>query len=353
MACFGKPECQVIGGDNFAADGTPGDPFDGCNGHGTFVASRAAGRASAGLNFVGAAPEAKIRAYKVFSCDETGAFDAVIAALVAAFNDGVDVLNLSLGDVGGFNSDPTSKVVTRIVSKGVAVVVSAGNDGEEGAFYAHTPASADSVVSVGSIENVGLATFSIFAQGVSDGEKEVSLLALDPFSVPEGKLSLKIIGPSLSDLDGCDPDAVAAAGPFNNSVVLVSRSNCPKTATPRPGKFRSILDNGGRYVLAYAKTPPFGISYTHSIYPGLQAATISRADGAYLKQQIGSGHAVEIDFSRQVFALKPNSANGGRMCASSTQTPTWDMTGISLSAPGGNVLGAYPFSEFPGPDGLK
>ncbi len=51
-ACFGKPECQVIGGKNFG-DGDPNDPFGKCNGHGTNVASVVAARAYLGSNITG------------------------------------------------------------------------------------------------------------------------------------------------------------------------------------------------------------------------------------------------------------------------------------------------------------
>ncbi len=51
--CFGKPECQVIGGRNLANVGNPNDPFSDCDGHGTIVASVAAGRSSAQANITG------------------------------------------------------------------------------------------------------------------------------------------------------------------------------------------------------------------------------------------------------------------------------------------------------------
>ncbi len=51
-ACFGKPECQVIGGKNFR-NGDPNDPYDQCDGHGTYTSSLIAGRPSAGNNFTG------------------------------------------------------------------------------------------------------------------------------------------------------------------------------------------------------------------------------------------------------------------------------------------------------------
>ncbi len=52
-ACFGKRECQVISGRNLAADGSPGDPYDKCTGHGTFTSSIIAARPAPGYNFTG------------------------------------------------------------------------------------------------------------------------------------------------------------------------------------------------------------------------------------------------------------------------------------------------------------
>ncbi len=346
-ACYGQPECQVIGGGNYASDGKPDDPFDPCEGHGTHVASIAAGRTSAGQNFTGVAPEAKIRAYRIFGCDGDLDEDVFIKALTQAHTDGNDVINMSLGAAEGWPDDPSSVVATRIVAKGTAFVIAASNDGAEGSFYGANPAAARNTTSVGSVENIDLVTHSIYAEGTSDGEREFPLLTLNPWNVTQGKLPLKIINPSLdADSEGCDPAEVKAAGPFDNAVVLVARS--PRSGCKITVKLQNILANGGKYVLVYGKPLPSGLIYSRSSLEGQLASTVLRTDGLYLKQQVASGKPVQIDFSRQVLSVTENSLNGGRMSDYSSMTPYWTIGegGPSVSAPGGNIIGAFPLSEW-------
>ncbi len=342
-ACFGQPECQVIGGANFAQGGRPNDPFDDCSGHGTFVASVAAARASMDNPLTGVAPDAKIRAYRIFDCEVGASTDLIIQALLAAFPDGVHVINMSLSTPGGWPGLPQSALASRIVAKGVAVVTANGNYGQEGAFYSAAPADAINVTAVGSVESIELVAWSIFSQGTSDGETHISMLSGRRFDVPEGKLPVKLVDPSLeTKTDACDPDAVAAAGPFNGTVAIVGRGTCDFDV-----KFKNIFDNGGRHILVYGRPLPAGVFYVDTTIKGLQVATLLREDGLYLKRQLNSGRAVQIDFSRQSLSLLPNHVNGGGMSDFSATGPDWTLvSAAALSAPGGNILGAMPLSEW-------
>ncbi|RWR12632.1 peptidase S8 [Siminovitchia fortis] len=123
-----------------------GDPnaFDDLHGHGSHVA----GSIAANGAMLGVAPDTGIRAYRVFgtSSAETS---WIIAAMVAAANDGVDVISMSLGgfDVKGqiFYIDPETgkkenlgndvadfkaykRAVDYATGKGSLVVVAAGNE---------------------------------------------------------------------------------------------------------------------------------------------------------------------------------------------------------------------------------
>ena len=48
----------------------------------------------------------------------------MIEAILRAYRDGVDIINLSLGTRTGFSQDPLSLVANRIAEKGIVVVVS-------------------------------------------------------------------------------------------------------------------------------------------------------------------------------------------------------------------------------------
>ncbi|MCD6401145.1 MAG: S8 family serine peptidase, partial [Anaerolineales bacterium] len=158
------PTVKVIGGYDFAgtdydADSNPipvpdDDPFDEY-GHGTHVASIAAGIGVPGKIGKGVAPAASLYALKVFG--KEGSTNLVMDALEWAVDpngdgfvdDHVDVINMSLGsDYGPNDQDDPSIYATNWASQiGVVVVASAGNAGNT-PYTAGSPASADTAISV-------------------------------------------------------------------------------------------------------------------------------------------------------------------------------------------------------------
>ncbi|MBD8005437.1 S8 family peptidase [Bacillus norwichensis] len=142
----GSKNFVPVGGYQGAEPYENGDPnaFDDFHGHGSHVA----GSIAANGAMLGVAPDVGIRSYRVFgtSSAETS---WIIAAMVAAANDGVDVISMSLGgfDVKGqiFYVDPETgkkenlgndvadfnaykRAVEYATSKGSLVVVAAGNE---------------------------------------------------------------------------------------------------------------------------------------------------------------------------------------------------------------------------------
>lgn len=124
-----------------------GDPnaFDDRDGHGSHVAGSIAGNGA----MLGVAPDTGIRAYRVFGTSSAESA-WIYAAMIAAANDGVDVISMSLGGFDGmgqvFYVDPVTgkkenlgndvadftaykRVVDYVTKKGSLVVVAAGNEG--------------------------------------------------------------------------------------------------------------------------------------------------------------------------------------------------------------------------------
>ena len=111
-------------------------------GHGTHVASTAAGSTVASASYYGLAggtakggsPSSRIAMYTV--CSLAGCLgSAILAAFDDAIADGVDVLSLSLGAPSyiriGLKSDPIAIGAFHAVDHGIIVVCSAGNDGPD------------------------------------------------------------------------------------------------------------------------------------------------------------------------------------------------------------------------------
>lgn len=122
------------------------DPRDD-QGHGTHVSGTIAGLID-GAGVVGVAPEVDLYALKVLSSTGSGSFSAIISALDWSVNNGMQVLNLSLGA----SSDPGTTVraaFDNAAAAGLVVLASAGNSGA-GADTVGWPAKYDSVIAVAS-----------------------------------------------------------------------------------------------------------------------------------------------------------------------------------------------------------
>jgi subtilisin family serine protease len=168
---------------------TPFDPLD--SGHATHVAGIAAGNAGAtgggrtGLS--GVAPAAYLGNYKVLTIPTAagvgldGNSPEIAAAIEAAVRDGMDVINLSLGEP---EINPARDLVVQAIEgatrAGTVVVVSAGNDfGDFGRGSIGSPGSAPSAITVAATTKAGaVAEFS------SSGPTPVSLGMKPDISAP-------------------------------------------------------------------------------------------------------------------------------------------------------------------------
>jgi subtilisin family serine protease len=118
--------------EDLAPDCTPGanfvnPPFVGDDhGHGTHVAGLAAARDN-GLGTIGTAPEASLYGIKVLDNFGSGSWSGVAMGILWAADNGMHVINMSLGG-SGF-SQAVADSVDYAQSKGVLIVSAAGNSG--------------------------------------------------------------------------------------------------------------------------------------------------------------------------------------------------------------------------------
>jgi serine protease AprX len=102
------------------------------HGHGTHVASIAAGTGDGQSRFSGVAPAAELMNVKVMDDSGSGRISDAIQGIDYAVNNGADIIVLSLGaETECDGSDPLSQAADNAVEQGVAVVVSAGNNGPD------------------------------------------------------------------------------------------------------------------------------------------------------------------------------------------------------------------------------
>jgi minor extracellular serine protease Vpr len=174
------PTGKVTGGYDFVGDaydaGDP-DPTESdipvpdpdplaCGDHGTHVSGTAAGNGVTAdgapydgpytadavnstefLVHPGSAPEAELKAYKVFGCDGSVDDSIVVDAIDMAVADGVDVINMSLGSAFGRADNIEATAIDNATAAGVLVVTSAGNSGPN-AYVTGSPGSSDRALSV-------------------------------------------------------------------------------------------------------------------------------------------------------------------------------------------------------------
>ena len=229
------------------ASSTPDDPSpNDLSGHGTAVAMIAAGRrVQTPLGTVmGIAPKARLGVYKVFGSPGLNYYTAdhvVIAAIDDAVADGMDVLNLSLGNPEFYPWDATGRDCGRgssispcnpismaahsaVHDFGRVVVAAAGNHGRRGSHTVPalstllSPANTPSVITVGGTGNSSSRHVSVRV----DGHEFVAESGTGPDA--EGPL----IAPAVSTSDlgnplGCDPyEAQALTG----QIAVIERGTC-------------------------------------------------------------------------------------------------------------------------------
>jgi serine protease AprX len=124
------------------------------NGHGTHVASIAAGNgaASGGIH-VGVAPEADLYVAKVLAADGSGMMSDVMAGVEWAVEQKSHVIGLSLGTNGPCDgTDALSITCDAAVERGVVVCVAAGNSGPA-RYTVGSPGCARQVITVGASDD--------------------------------------------------------------------------------------------------------------------------------------------------------------------------------------------------------
>src|SRR5437667_6468708 len=224
------------------------NPLD-CNGHGSHVAGTAAGSGitSAGTTYTGpynaatlatpanfsvgpgVAPKADLYAVRVFGCE--GPTDVTVDAIEWAFDNDMDVINMSLGSTFGSKDEPSAVASTNAAKAGDIVVASADNAGPS-PYVIGSPSTADGAISVAANdpwENLPGATLTF------SGKTNTAINANGhPFSSLAG-LKIKVIAnnpatPGNESL-GCSVDDFGGPNSLGaHTIAVVTRGTCARVA---------------------------------------------------------------------------------------------------------------------------
>jgi len=313
--------------------GTPGAltrPGGGdCNGHGTHVAGIVG---AGGVEVQGVAPGVDLGAYRVFGCEGSSHSDVILAAIEQAYEDGMDVVNLSLGSSNGFPQDFLSVALGRMIELGMVPVASAGNNGASGVYTIGSPGAGADVITVASIDNSSLRFTAMQVGGEAIGYDSLDGAPLPPTSGDTP--AIVYVG------QGCDADTYEADP--DGLVALVTRGACSfaekYTRAVSEGAVGVIIENNadGNFFGTLGGTfgPEFGVS-------------ISGLDGAFIKSLIGTPPEPFITWTDE-FVTDAN-PTGFLASAFSSYGLAPDLTlKPDIAAPGGFITSTYIDGAEPG-----
>ena len=199
-------------------------PFDPeLSSHGTHVAGIAAGNANTladGERISGVAPRAYLGNYKALTIPTDagvgldGNSPELVAAIEAAVKDGMNVINLSLGEP---EIEPGRDIVTAALSAaaraGVVPVVAAGNDfAEFGRGSLSSPGSAREAITVGAVTTTRSGPAGVVAGFSSSGPTPLSLQLKPEVSAPGANIVSASPGGAYTTLSGTSMAAPHVAG---------------------------------------------------------------------------------------------------------------------------------------------
>ena len=273
---------QILGTRDFV---NPGAVVYGFHTHGMHVLSIIGGTLAGEL--IGTAPEADF--WLLRSEDTNSEYlieeDNWIAAAEFADSAGADIINSSLGytifddplqdhtydDMDG-NTTRISRAADIAASKGMLVVVSAGNEGDSQWKYVGAPADADSVLAVGAIDgNLHIAYFSSRGPS-SDGDIKPDLMAIGlgtymagfDVSIRQGN-GTSLSAPVITGLSAC----LWQANPHASAVEMLAaiRESSDRYALPDDDYGYGIPDFNLACVLLKANEDNSGFVEKVSAFP--------------------------------------------------------------------------------------
>ncbi len=224
-----------------------GAPFDPVySRHGTHVAGIAAGgpTADSADTYSGVAPKAFLGNYKALTIPTDsfgldGNSPEIVAAIEAAVADGMDVINLSIGEPEITPArDAVARALANAAAAGVVPVVAAGNEyAEQGNGSVGSPGSAPAAITVGAVNGQGvIASFS------AAGPSTRGLAAKPDVTAPGVSIASAVPGSDFGTFSGTSMAAPHVAG----GVALLLGLHPSWT----PAQVKSALTSTGKPVWA-------------------------------------------------------------------------------------------------------
>ncbi|KAK0120301.1 hypothetical protein ONS95_011708 [Cadophora gregata] len=356
-AGFG-PGFKVAGGYSFVSDSgglaNGPDPLATCykDGHGTHVAGIIGMEPVPGsFDITGVAPEASLYAYRVFDCAGSAGSDTILAAMLKANEDGVDMVSMSLSvGAASFSGaiNPLAAVTKTLTDNGVAVIVAQSNSAGWSPYYSPQlytqlwPGTEPTAISVGSVANT---LFPLVYSTKDSAGLEFQYASMNPLYFPDGT-DVFIVN------DGCFSDnwmsALAQVENINNTIFAYEVSSSCRpievgnwNSAPVPPAYIMALntDTTNPYESEYQSPSP-------GIFDTTNFINMNSADAKALLENFaasGGYQKYKLFFTSQDFT-STKQESGGMVDYYSSFGPTWHEYDLKpqVSAPGGHILSTWP-----------
>lgn len=320
-------------GDDFNADDTAAsynpipvpDPYpDDCYGHGSHVAGIiGANDPTNGLK--GVAPDVVFGSYRVFGCEGSTTSDIMLMAMEKAYQDGMQVLNMSIGSAFQWPQYPTAVAASRLVNKGMVVVASIGNSGANGLYSAGAPGLGENVIGVASFDNsnVFLPYFTVNGQNIG-----YITMTFSPAPPTSGTGEIVDVGLA------CD---ALPAGSITGKVALAARGTCSfaikATNAIAAGADAVLISNNAAGVFSGTLGAPLANPKP--------VVGISQADGNFIRAQAAP---ITMTWTDKMASFP--SPTGGLISSFSSYGLSPDLAlKPDIGAPGGNIYSTYPLEK--------
>ncbi|KAG0257381.1 hypothetical protein BG011_003999 [Mortierella polycephala] len=350
--CFGRwgKNCRVRYGWDFVGDAYDGsstpepdsDPMD-CEGHGTHVAGIIGANASniktesrPPQPFVGVAPEVTLGSYRIFGCDGQSGDDVIMSAMEMAFTDGMDIINMSLGDGSAFKSNPQAVLGDKLVAHGMALIAAAGNDGSQGIWMVSDTGLGDLSSSVASVDNIYASYYTFTYAGVTHPYGSSQAWAV-PISLPSSTTLMVILEKDGSLSDGCDPEIYN--GINVKGKIVLALGDITRCKSSGRGAFAKKAGAAGMLI----QTLPYGIGglVGNADFP---MGSIENRAGLDLLKAYKKNPKSTFTWSKKPSTVRIE-GGGAPSDFSSLGLDGELRSKPDISAPGGNILSTYPLAK--------
>ncbi|TMW71769.1 S8 family serine peptidase [Alteribacter natronophilus] len=293
-------------------------------GEGQYHGTHVAGTVAADGLIQGVAPDATLVSYRVLG-PNGGTTQDVVASIELAVQDGVDVMNLSLGNSLNDADFATSIALDWAMSEGVVAVVANGNSGPNN-WTVGSPGTSRDAISVGATQ----LPYDAYNAGIST-EGDVSYPSAEVMGYPSVDELMALNGEELEFVD------VGLAGPgdfedvdVDGKIALIERGEYAFV-----DKAENAKDNGAVGAIIYNNA-----AGSQPEVPGLAVPTImtTQEDGQTLLAELEAGNNT-VTFDIAFDQVVPES-----MADFSSRGPAAPTFGIKpdVSAPGVAIVSTMP-----------